>query len=71
MSEKVVSSYYVGSLLWMPGLLGSISTDFTQYMMCAISMIHYVPKVVLCFRHITPSHYHHNAVLLTSIEHIR
>ena len=37
--------------------------------MCAISKIHNGHKVVFCFRHATPSHYHHGSWLLTCVEH--
>ena len=38
-------------------------------MMYAISRIHNGHKVVVCFRHATPSHYHHYAWLLACVEH--
>ena len=56
-------------LSWMLGQLESISTDIAQSMMCVISRIHNGLKVVFCFRHATPSYYHHDAWLLTCIEH--
>ena len=37
---------------------------------CVIGRIHYGLKVLFCFRHFTPSHYHHNAWLLTGVEHM-
>ena len=36
--------------------------------MCAISRIHNGLKVVFCFRHATPSHYHHDAWLPACVE---
>ena len=54
---------------WIPGWLESISIDITQNMMYAISRIHNGHKVVVCFRHATPSHYHHYAWLLACVEH--
>ena len=56
-------------LSWIPGWLESISIDITQNMMYAISRIHNGHKVVVCFRHATPSHYHHYAWLLACVEH--
>ena len=58
-------------LSWMPGWLESLPTDIAQSMMCAISRTHDGPKVVLCFRHATPSHYHHDAWLLACVKHIK
>ena len=55
----------------MPGWLESLPTDIAQSMMCAISRTHDGPKVVLCFRHATPSHYHHDAWLLACVKHIK
>ena len=43
--------------------------DITQNMLYAISRIHNGHKVVVCFRHATPSHYHHYAWLLACVEH--
>ena len=39
--------------------------------LCALGRIHNGHKVVFCFLHATPFHYHHHADLLTCIEHIR
>ena len=49
--------------------LESISIDIAQNMMYAISRIHNGRKVVVCFGHDTPSHYHHDAWLLACVEH--
>ena len=42
-----------------------------QPMMCAVGRIHNGLRVVLYFRHATPSHYRHHAKLFTSVGHIR
>ena len=39
-------------------------------MMRALGRIHNDLQVVFCFRHATPSHYHHDAGLLTGVEHM-
>ena len=56
---------------WISGLLDSLfSTYNIQFMGCVIGRIHFDLKVVFCFWHFTASHYHHDARLLTGVEHI-
>ena len=57
------------SLRCISGLLECISTDITQFMLCAIDRIYNSLMVVFCFRYATPSNYHHDAWLLTGVEH--
>ena len=47
---------------WIPGSLGFVSIDTAQSMTCAIGRIHFSLKVVVGFKCVTPSHYHHNMV---------
>ena len=56
---------------WKSGLLDFlISPSIAQFMGCVIGRIHNDLKVVFCFRHFTASHYHHDARLLTGLEHM-
>ena len=70
-----------GHLNWrmgLPALLGGnlgcwvflISPHIAQFMVYVMGRIHYGLKVVFCFRHLTVSHYHHDARLLTGVEHM-
>ena len=56
---------------WILRYLYFISSDSPQSMVCAFGRGHNGLKVLFCFLHATPSHYHHHSDLLTCIEHIR
>ena len=56
---------------WNSGMLDIFIPPYiAQLMGCVIGGIHYGLKVVFCFKHFTASHYHHDARLLTRIEHM-
>ena len=67
-SERVVSSII---LVAHGHALASVSSDTAQSVMYTVGRIHNGLRVVFCFVHVTPSHYHHHADLLTCIEHVR
>ena len=59
------------SIGWNSGMLDIFIPPYiAQLMRCVIGGIHYGLKVVFCFKHFTASHYHHDARLLTCIEHM-
>ena len=47
-----------------------ISTYIAQFIGCVIGSIHYSLKVIICFKHLTGSHYHHYARLYAGTEYI-
>ena len=55
--------------VWVPcGVFVGVATCSIR---CVIGRIHYGLKIVFCFIHFTASHYHHDARLLTGVEHMQ